>query len=148
MYRRHRAGRDPCWLTTKYDDTCRSCGAPVSRGTRTFYYPSAKAVHCPACSEHHAADFRSHAEDEPAYGRSCPTPAQEAYAQGDPDLYAQALRRFGQVSTLIEWDDHIPPFAAVHAEALHAKAIYEATRNALPDTRPDATDLLEADHRA
>ena len=64
------------------------------------------------------------------------------------DLYAQALRRFGQVSTLIEWDDHIPPFAAVHAAALHAKAIYEATRNALPDTRPDATDLLEADHRA
>ncbi len=64
------------------------------------------------------------------------------------DLYAQAVRRFGQVSTLIEWDDHIPPFAAVHAEAVHAKAIYESTRHAHPDARTDATPLLEADHRA
>jgi uncharacterized protein (UPF0276 family) len=62
------------------------------------------------------------------------------------DLYAQAVRRFGWVSTLVEWDDHIPPFAAVHAEALRAKAIAESAHHALP--RPDAAAVLEADHRA
>lgn len=32
-------------------------------------------------------------------------------------LYARACRRFGNVSTLVEWDADIPDFATVHAEA-------------------------------
>jgi uncharacterized protein len=36
-------------------------------------------------------------------------------------LYARAVERVGQTATLLEWDDNIPSFAEVHAEALKAK---------------------------
>jgi len=39
------------------------------------------------------------------------------------DLYRRALRRTGPVSTLIEWDDDIPPFPELVAEAAKARAI-------------------------
>ena len=32
------------------------------------------------------------------------------------DLYDAAVRRFAPVSTLVEWDDHIPPFETLEAE--------------------------------
>jgi uncharacterized protein (UPF0276 family) len=35
-------------------------------------------------------------------------------------LYAHAIERFGPTATLLEWDDRIPPFAEVHAEARKA----------------------------
>jgi uncharacterized protein (UPF0276 family) len=38
------------------------------------------------------------------------------------DLYRKAVARFGRVSTLVEWDDHIPPFAELLAEAERARA--------------------------
>jgi hypothetical protein len=38
------------------------------------------------------------------------------------DLYARAWKRTGAVATLFEWDDDIPPFEVVHAEALKARA--------------------------
>jgi uncharacterized protein (UPF0276 family) len=38
-------------------------------------------------------------------------------------LYADALRRFGPVSTMIERDDHIPPLAELLAELDQARAI-------------------------
>jgi uncharacterized protein (UPF0276 family) len=38
------------------------------------------------------------------------------------DLYARAWKRTGGVATLFEWDDDIPPFEVVHAEALKARA--------------------------
>jgi uncharacterized protein len=38
-------------------------------------------------------------------------------------LYRQAVQRFGRVSTLVEWDDHIPPLADVLAESRKAAAI-------------------------
>lgn len=37
------------------------------------------------------------------------------------DLYEHALGRFGAVSTLIEWDDHIPPFEQLTLEVERAK---------------------------
>lgn len=40
-------------------------------------------------------------------------------------LYRYALQRFGAVSTIIERDDHIPPFAELYAEMQMAKAIAE-----------------------
>jgi uncharacterized protein (UPF0276 family) len=46
------------------------------------------------------------------------------------DLYRVALRRFGRVSTLVEWDDHIPELDVVRAEAERARAV--------------ETDVLEA----
>lgn len=38
-------------------------------------------------------------------------------------LYRRAVERFGRVSTLVEWDDHIPPFDEVLAESRKAAAI-------------------------
>ncbi len=37
------------------------------------------------------------------------------------DLYAHAIRRCGPTPTLLEWDDSIPSFDEVHAEALKAR---------------------------
>jgi len=41
-------------------------------------------------------------------------------------LYRRALERFGRLSTLVEWDDHIPPFADVLAESRRAAALERA----------------------
>ncbi len=49
------------------------------------------------------------------------------------DLYRTAVRRFGQVSTLIEWDAHVPDFDVLAAEAERARAIVEGSRK--PDAR-------------
>jgi uncharacterized protein (UPF0276 family) len=40
-------------------------------------------------------------------------------------LYARAIARLGPVSTLIEWDDRIPPYERVVAEAARAREIVE-----------------------
>lgn len=37
-------------------------------------------------------------------------------------VYREALQRFGGASTLVEWDEHIPPFEDVVAEAERARA--------------------------
>ncbi len=42
------------------------------------------------------------------------------------DLYRHALRRFGPVSTLIEWDEAVPTFHDLSEEAGKARRIYEA----------------------
>ncbi|MGC1549297.1 MAG: DUF692 domain-containing protein [Rhodanobacter sp.] len=39
------------------------------------------------------------------------------------DLYIEAVRRFGKVSTMIERDDHIPPLAELQAELNHARLL-------------------------
>jgi len=39
------------------------------------------------------------------------------------ELYRDAVRRFGRVPTLIEWDDHIPPLEALVAESCKAASI-------------------------
>lgn len=39
------------------------------------------------------------------------------------DLYAEAVRRFGAVPTMIERDDHIPPLAELVAELDHARCV-------------------------
>jgi uncharacterized protein (UPF0276 family) len=68
-------------------------------------------------------------------------------------LYAAALRRTGPVSTLIEWDDAIPAFPTLGAEAARARAILEAeSKEALRERsrgepRPAATATLAADQR-
>jgi len=41
------------------------------------------------------------------------------------ELYRKALRRFGAVSALLEWDDHIPAFAELETELAKARAIEE-----------------------
>lgn len=41
------------------------------------------------------------------------------------DLYVEAVRRFGRVSTMIERDDHFPPLETLIAELEHARALAE-----------------------
>ena len=45
------------------------------------------------------------------------------------DLYAHAVRRFGEVSTMIERDDNIPPLDELLAELDQARAIAAAVEN-------------------
>jgi uncharacterized protein (UPF0276 family) len=46
------------------------------------------------------------------------------------ELYSQALRRFGAVPTLIEWDTNIPPLEILLDEARHAQELADVHRNA------------------
>ncbi len=53
------------------------------------------------------------------------------------DLYRDTVRRLGPVSTLIEWDDHIPPLERLveesrRAEAIEVKVLAPPRRRALP----------------
>jgi uncharacterized protein (UPF0276 family) len=53
------------------------------------------------------------------------------------DLYRETLRRLGPVSTLVEWDDHIPPLERLveesrRAEALEREVLAPPRRRALP----------------
>jgi hypothetical protein len=68
-------------------------------------------------------------------------------AQAVWDLYAYAIQRFGAVSTLIEWDDRLPPFAALRVEADRAKQIFENVHGT-SESRTHATPALAADYRA
>ena len=44
-------------------------------------------------------------------------------------LYEAALRRFGPVPTLIEWDNEVPTLEVLIQEAAIADAVREAIRN-------------------
>jgi uncharacterized protein (UPF0276 family) len=46
------------------------------------------------------------------------------------ELYSQALRRFGAVPTVIEWDTNIPPLEILLDEARHARELADVHRNA------------------
>jgi len=50
-------------------------------------------------------------------------------------LYEQAVRRFGDVSTSVEWDDNIPEFATLEATAGEARARYESAAQSAGDAR-------------
>jgi uncharacterized protein (UPF0276 family) len=44
------------------------------------------------------------------------------------ELFAHAIERLGPVSTLIEWDDQIPPYERLVAEAQRARVILERSQ--------------------
>ena len=58
-------------------------------------------------------------------------------------LYQHAVRRFGAVSALVEWDDNIPEFAELADTADRARDIFNAD-----STEKPAKSSLSADHRA
>ncbi|MBP1687214.1 MAG: hypothetical protein H6Q33_3357 [Deltaproteobacteria bacterium] len=62
------------------------------------------------------------------------------------DLYAHAVRRFGAVSTLIEWDDHIPALTVLRAEADRARRICKGIHGD-STSRHHTALTLEADQR-
>ena len=48
-------------------------------------------------------------------------------------LYARAIERCGPTATLLEWDDNIPSFEEVHAEALKAnRYLHQAAEFTMP----------------
>ncbi len=51
-------------------------------------------------------------------------------------LYAHAIRAAGVTATLLEWDDKIPSFEEVHAEALKANAFIAGARAAAAEGKP------------
>ena len=57
-------------------------------------------------------------------------------------LYARAIERTGPTATLLEWDDNIPSFAEVHAEALKAN-LYRTTPAQL---EPEVLANLNPEH--
>jgi uncharacterized protein (UPF0276 family) len=62
-------------------------------------------------------------------------------------LYAAAVQRFGALPTLIEWDDRIPPFDVLHAEARRAAAVASAAQHHA-DAQRHAAAPLAADRGA
>ncbi len=59
-------------------------------------------------------------------------------------LYERASRRIGPCNVLIEWDDHIPPFETLAAEAARARQIQEAihgTTTQVPE--PSTTSAMD-----
>ena len=58
-------------------------------------------------------------------------------------LYQRAVRRFGAVSALVEWDDHIPEFGELAAIADRARDIFNAD-----ETERPAGPAVSANHRA
>ena len=64
-------------------------------------------------------------------------------------LYERAVRRFGAVSTLIEWDDHIPEFEVLSAAAERARAIFQrVTSGDASSAQEHRESALSAHHRA
>ena len=58
-------------------------------------------------------------------------------------LYQRAARRFGAVSAIVEWDDHIPEFAELAAIGYRARDIFNAD-----ETERPAGPAVSANHRA
>jgi uncharacterized protein (UPF0276 family) len=54
------------------------------------------------------------------------------------ELFAHAAARLGRVSTLIEWDDAIPAFDVLAAEAARARAILDAVCAPCESTSPES----------
>lgn len=59
-------------------------------------------------------------------------------------LYGKAVRRFGQVSTMIERDDNIPPLADVMAELDKARTIAQAVHAEKPSASSDVENRSAA----
>ena len=55
-------------------------------------------------------------------------------------LYARAIERCGPTATLLEWDDNIPSFEEVHAEALKANKFLKAAVEAPPHAAISAVE--------
>jgi len=57
------------------------------------------------------------------------------------DLYRRALRRCGPTSTLVEWDESIPAWEVLSAEAAHARTVRDEVLATPPEERPWASAI-------
>ena len=60
------------------------------------------------------------------------------------NLYARAIERCGPTATLLEWDDNIPTFEEVHAEALKATRFLHAAK---AETQTESELAIEVEAR-
>ncbi|HEY0795494.1 MAG TPA: DUF692 domain-containing protein [Acidisarcina sp.] len=58
-------------------------------------------------------------------------------------LYERAIDRCGPTATLLEWDDNIPTFDEVHAEAMKAQRFLDAAARRAPAATPVSEPALE-----
>ncbi len=76
-----------------------------------------------AVGELHLGGFVAEDEDGPMPSRVLIDTHSRPIDENAWDLYAYALRRFGQTPTLIEWDNDLPDFATLAGEARRADRI-------------------------
>jgi len=59
-------------------------------------------------------------------------------------MYARAIERVGPTATLLEWDDNIPTFDEVHAEALKANRYRPGSKTQVVARWVEACEEVEA----
>jgi len=86
-------------------------------------YAYIDALPAGAVAELHLGGFTREADDVVPGAEVLIDTHADAIAEPVWDLYAHALRRFGACPTLIEWDNEVPAFARLRAEADRAAAV-------------------------
>jgi uncharacterized protein len=89
-------------------------------------YDYIDALPADAVAELHLGGFTREADDGASRPEILIDTHADAIAEPVWDLYAHALRRFGSQPTLIEWDNELPSFARLRAEADRADAVAAA----------------------
>jgi uncharacterized protein (UPF0276 family) len=96
----------------------------ANMGYDAYAYIDAFPAH--AVAEIHLGGFTREDDDATPGGEILIDTHAGAIAEPVWDLYAHALRRFGPRPTLIEWDNDLPAFAQLLAEAERADAVATA----------------------
>jgi hypothetical protein len=86
-------------------------------------YEYIDALPADTVAELHLGGFTREADDATPGAEVLIDTHADAIAEPVWDLYAHALRRFGARPTLVEWDNELPPFARLRAEADRAAAV-------------------------
>jgi uncharacterized protein (UPF0276 family) len=94
-------------------------------GYDAYAYIDAFPAH--AVAEIHLGGFTGEHDDATLGGEILIDTHAGAIAEPVWDLYAHAIHRFGPRPTLIEWDNDLPSFTQLLAEAAHADAVAAAT---------------------
>lgn len=81
-----------------------------------------------ALAELHLGGFTVEEDDATPGGELLIDTHAHAVAEPSWNLYAHAIRRFGPVPTIIEWDNDLPPLHVVTGEAARADAVRALTR--------------------
>ena len=97
----------------------------ANMGYNAYAYIDAFPAH--AIAELHLGGFTREDDEATPGGEILIDTHAGAIAEPVWDLYAYALRRFGRRPTLIEWDNDLPSFSQLLAEAERADAVATAT---------------------
>jgi hypothetical protein len=62
------------------------------------------------------------------------------------DLYGAAVRQFGKINTMVEWDAHIPEYKVLEGEILKARKIEESIHAKQPQGLILPSESFHAEH--